>query len=638
MKVTTFLFLIIPYLLFAEVESHKIMAEFMDIQMERLMEEQQLPHAIISVVSEGEIIFRKGYGFRNLETSAGINPELTLFRTGSVAKIFTWTAVMQLYEKGLLDLDTDINLYLDFEIPSRLKGYNRDYIPAPITIRHLMTHSAGFEDVLDGLFSFQPQPALRDYLINRMPARIFPAGEVMAYSNYGTALAGYIVERLSGMPFEEYVEQNIFRQLHMHNSTFRQPLPPNMRENAVTAYRNVDGEFLPARFEHMPAPAGGLTTTAGDMALYMFALLHGGRNIFGSILQPQTLDSLLSLQKTYHPILGGMTLGFKQFDFEGNEVIFHGGSSTVFDSGLYLLPDENTGIFIAYSGGDYTGHIRIFHDFLSEFFSGKDYDIKELLEVSPGAAPTLSELRGEYHQSRKMITTTDKILNLMMGVMHIDVDNDGFLVVKHLGHEHRFRELKPGIYENLEPKPVYPFGPFKYLVAETAPDGKLMLTTDGPLTYIKMPFHATSAFAGLLFLPAFLLAIFTVLFFFLRFIFRKPTRIKKNLQGEAYLARTILVAHALLLFAMVILLAITGRPHPVYLLPETAFGETGFTTILLTFLPWFITILFVALLYFAFVQWRKKWWKTGAKIHYTFYSLFSAGLVWLFYYYNLLKF
>ncbi|TVQ86882.1 MAG: serine hydrolase [Bacteroidetes bacterium] len=638
MKVIAFLFLIIPCLLFAESDSREIRTEFLDIQMEQLMEEQQLPHAVISVVSNGEIIFRKGYGFSDLESGAAVNPETTILRTGSVAKIFTWTSAMQLFEKGLLDLDADINLYLDFEIPSGLKGHGSEQMPEPITMRHLMTHSAGFEDVLDGLFSFQPQPTLRDYLIRHMPARIFPTGEVMAYSNYGTALAGYIVERLSGLPFEDYVEQNIFKPLHMHKSTFRQPLPSEMRANAVTAYRKVDGEFLPARFEHMPAPAGGLSTTAGDMALYMIALLHGGSNIFGTLMQSQTLETMYTLQKTYHPILGGMTSGFKQFNVNGNEVIFHGGSSTVFDSGLYLLPEENFGIFIAYSGGDYTGHIRIFHDFLSEFFGGKDYDIRDMLEVSPEATPALSDLRGEYHQSRMMITSSDRILNLMMGVMHVDIDDDGYLVVKHLGHEHRFRELKPGIYENLQPKPVYPFGPFKYLVAETAPDGRLMLTTDGPLTYIKMPFHATSAFARLLFLPALLLAIFTLLFFFLRFIFRKPTRRNKKLKSEASLARSVLKVHALLLVAMVVLLVITGRPHPVYLLPESAFGETGFTTILLTFLPWFITILFVALLYFAFVQWRKKWWKIGAKIHYTFYSLFAVGLVWLFYFYNLIKF
>jgi CubicO group peptidase (beta-lactamase class C family) len=638
MRNLTFLIICFPVLLFAGTEKHEIWSSYLDLQMQNLMEKQELPHAAISVVADGEIIFRKGYGFLNKETRAGIEPEVTLFRTGSVAKIFTWTAIMQLYEKGLLDLDADINLYLDFDIPARLKGHGGNQTPAPITMRHLMTHSAGFEDVLDGLFSFQPQPALRDYLMERIPERIFPAGEIMAYSNYGTSLAGYIVERISGMSFEDYTEQNIFRPLGMNRSTFRQPVPVNLRSDVVTAYRKIDGEFQPARFEHMPAPAGGLSTTAGDMALYMFALLHQGTNPFGTLMQPQTLDSMFAIQKTYHPLLGGMTLGFKQFNLEGNEVIFHGGSSTVFDSGLYLLPDENTGIFIAYSGGDYTGHIRIFHDFLSEFFGGKEYDFQKKLETAPGATPSIAELRGEYHQSRMMITSTDRILNLMMGVMRVDIDDDGHLLVKHLGHEHRFRELKPGVYENLEPKPVYPFGPFKYLVAETAPDGRLMLTTDGPLTYIKMPFHATSAFAGLLFLPALLLAVFTLLFYALKPIFRKSSRKKEKLTGKAYLARAVLILHAVLLVIMVALLAATGQPHPVYLLPESAFGETNSAANLLTLLPWFITILFVAMLYFAFVQWKNKWWKTGAKIHYTVYTLFSAGLVWLFYFYNLLKF
>ncbi len=638
MRNLTFLIIFFPFLLFGGTEKYDIWSSYLDLQMENLMQEQELPHAVISVVADGEIIFRKGYGFRDLDSRAGIDSEVTLFRTGSVAKIFTWTALMQLYEQGLLDLDADINDYLDFEILSTIKGPYGNETPAPISIRHLMTHSAGFEDVLDGLFSFQKQPSLREYLINQIPARIFLPGEVMAYSNYGTSLAGYIVERLSGMSFEDYVEQHIFKPLGMNKSTFQQPVPSNLRSEAVTAYRKIDGQFMPARFEHMPAPAGGLSTTAGDMALYMFALLHDGTNPFGTLMKPQTLESMFTIQKTYHPLLGGMTMGFKQFDFKGNEVIFHGGSSTVFDSGLYLLPYENTGIFIAYSGGDYTGHIKIFQDFLSDFFNNKDYGVKDLLLVSPGASPTLSELRGEYHQSRMMITSGDKVLNLLMSVMHVNVDDDGFLLVKHLGHEHRFRELQPGIYENLEPKPVYPFGPFKYLLATTAPDGKLMLISDGPMTYIKMPWVATSSFAAMLLVPMIILAIFTLLFFAVRAIFQTFSKKKQKIKGEALLARIVLIAHAAFLVLMLWLLALTGQPHPVHILPETAFGETSFATQLLNLLPWFITILIVALLYYAYVQWKKKWWKTGTKIHYTFYSLFATGLVWLVFYYNVLKF
>ena len=635
MRNFTFLIIFLPFLLFGGTEKHEMWSSYLDLQMENLMEEQELPHAVISVVADGNIIFRKGYGFRDLESRAEIGPEATIFRTGSVAKIFAWTALMQLYEQGLLNLDADINDYLDFEIPATLKGSYRNHTPAHISTRHLMTHSAGFEDMLDGLFSFQPQPSLREYLISNMPARIFPPGEVMAYSNYGTSLAGYIVESLSGMSFEDYVEQHIFRPLGMQKSTFRQPLPPELRTDAVTAYRKIDGEFLPARFEHMPAPAGGLSTTAGDMALYMFALLHGGSNPFGTLMQPQTLESMFTIQKTYHPLLGGMTLGFKQFYFKGNEVIFHGGSSTVFDSGMYLLPGENTGIFIAYSGGDYTGHIKIFHNFLNEFLNERDDDLQQ---VNPGATPSISELRGEYHQSRMMITSDDKALNLLMGVMHVSVDDDGFLLVKHLGHEHRFRELQPGIYENIDPKPVYPFGPFKYLLATTAPDGKLMLTSDGPMTYIKMPWFATSSFAAIILVPMVILAIFTLLFFAVRAIFQTFSKKKQKIKGEALLARTVLVIQAALLVMMFWLLAITGQPHPVHILPESAFGVTSFASKLLTFLPWLMTIFIMPLLYYAYVQWKKKWWNTGAKIHYTVYSLFAAGLVWLFYFYNLLKF
>lgn len=638
MRNFAFLIILFPFLLYGSTDKFEIWSSYLDLQMQNLMKKQELPHAVISVVADGEIIFRKGYGFRDVNNLTGIDPEATLFRTGSVSKIFTWTALLQLYERGLLNLDADINDYLNFEIPSTIEGpYSRE-TPAPINIRHLMTHSAGFEDVIEGLFSFQPQPPLRDYLIRHMPARIFPPGEVMAYSNYGTALAGYIVERISGLSFEDYVDQNIFNPLGMQKSTFRQPLPPELRPDAVIAYRKIDGEFLPARFEHMPAPAGGLSTTAGDMALFMFALLHDGSNPFGTLMQTQTLEKMLTIQKTYHPLLGGMTMGFKQFNFKGNEVIFHGGSSSVFDSGLYLLPDENTGIFIAYSGGDYTGHIRIFQDFLKEFFDDKDYEIKDLVLVSPGTAPTLPELHGEYHQSRMNITSENKVLNLLMGVMHVEIYEDGNLLVKHLGHEHRFRELQPGIYENLEPKPVYPFGPFKYMVATTTPDGKLMLASDGPMTYIKMPWFATSSFAAIILVPMVILAIFTLLLFAVRAIFKTLSKKKQKLKGEARLSRVILIAHAVFLVLMVWLLALTGQPHPVHILPEATFGVTSFATKLLNLLPWLITLTTVALLYHAYVQWEKKWWKTGFKIHHTVYSLFAAGLTWLFFYYNMLSF
>ena len=175
---------------------------FMDKAIQAKMKEQHIPNATVSVVSNGKVIFEKGYGYANVENQTRTNPEMTMFRIGSLSKLFTWTAIMQLVERGILDLDTDVNEYLDFEIPSKLEGSNQGD-SEPITLHHLMTHTPGFEDYADSIFrlSADKKPSLNEYVRQYMPARVFPPGEVMAYSNYGTALAGYIVEQVSGMPF-----------------------------------------------------------------------------------------------------------------------------------------------------------------------------------------------------------------------------------------------------------------------------------------------------------------------------------------------------------------------------------------------------------------------------------------------------
>lgn len=606
-------------------------AEFLHRQMQQMITTDQLPNAALAVVKDGEVVFLQGYGFRHLESQEPVDAH-TLLRTGSVAKVFTWTAVMQLVEQGKLDLHADIQQYLDFQLPDFPRRYRNTHPTQSISLQHLMTHTAGFEDVLEGLFSFDPQPALRDYLTQHIPARIFPPGEVMAYSNYGTALAGYIVERVSGLPFEDYVEQHIFTPLGMNHSTFRQPLPQTLHGKAVTAYRMTDDEFLPAKFEHMPAPAGGLSTSAHDMARYMLALL--GQDIVASLLQPETLQLMLSPAMSYHPLLGAMCLGFKQFRMNGQNIISHGGSSNVFDSGLYLLPEQNLGIFMVYSGGNYTGHISILHNFLKTFFTAEP-SVPLANLTAPASTPALQQLRGEYHQSRMLHTTPDKALNLMMGVMHIKPDEEGNLEVSHLGHTHRFRQVQPGIYQNLDPKPVYPFGPFEFLVAHQAPDGRLMLVKDGPLTYIRMPWFATSSFAALLLLPMVVLAIVSLLTFAVRGIFKAFSAPRPALPQQALLARTLLIAHALCLVMMLWLLAATGQPDPVHILPATAFGETSFLTTLLGWMPYAITLLFAGLVYFAIVQWKQKWWSTFARTHYGLYTLFAVGLVWLFVFYNL---
>src|SRR5215472_3915298 len=195
---------------------------FLDALIPSQLRTRNIAGAVVSVVKDGQVLFQKGYGYADVEGKKPVLPEQTLFRPGSISKLFTATAVMQLVEQGKLDLDRDANDYLDFAIP-------KTYVE-PITLRRLLTHTAGFEETVKNLFVAHESDMkpLRSYLVNQMPARIFPPGKIPSYSNYGFSLAGYIIERVSGEKFERYVDNHILKPLRMTSSTFDQPLPPQL--------------------------------------------------------------------------------------------------------------------------------------------------------------------------------------------------------------------------------------------------------------------------------------------------------------------------------------------------------------------------------------------------------------------------
>src|SRR5215216_6575705 len=203
---------------------------FLDEELGREMDQHHIAGAAVSVVKDGELFFAKGYGAADLENGIPVDPEQTTFRIGSVTKLFTWTAVMQLAEQGKPDLDEDINTYLDFRIP--------DTYPQPITLKHLLTHTAGFETRYFEVAALDADDQLptREWLVSHMPARVRPSGEYAAYSNYGTSLAGYIVARVSGEPYDQYIQEHILNPLGMVHSTAQSPIPPNLRAHSSVGY------------------------------------------------------------------------------------------------------------------------------------------------------------------------------------------------------------------------------------------------------------------------------------------------------------------------------------------------------------------------------------------------------------------
>lgn len=199
------------------------LAEFFDREMAAQMAEHGIAGGAIAVVKDGSVLFQKGFGHADVEAERPVDPETTMFRVGSVGKLFTATAVMQLVEQGQLDLDEDVNAYLDFAIP---ETYDE-----PVTLAHLLTHTAGFEARWIGMWpdSEEGVEPLGEWLRDHRPARVRPPGIVVSYSNYGMSLAGYIVERVSGLAYGDYVEQHILAPLGMDHSTASQPVRSRSR-------------------------------------------------------------------------------------------------------------------------------------------------------------------------------------------------------------------------------------------------------------------------------------------------------------------------------------------------------------------------------------------------------------------------
>ncbi len=608
---------------------------FLDNMMNTKMKKYYIPNATVAVVKEGKIIYKKGFGFADLKRNIPVNADTTLFRIGSTSKLITWMAVMQLAEQGKLDLNADVNSYLDFEIPPQLIKSLNQTTTEPITLTHLMTHTPGFEDYPDMLFRLSADGLLplNEYIRNYLPARIFPAGEVAAYSNYGAALAGYIVERVSGLPFSEYVEKNIFLPLQMNKSTFRQPLPLGLSASTAKPYRFINGAYVEGGFEYiLPEPAGSMSSTATNMANFMIAHLNGGVYSGESILREETLKKMHEQHFTHHPDLGGMTLGFMEGVFNDKGVLFHGGGTMLYSTGLYLLPEEDTGIFISYSGANQLLHSEVFQEFM-DYYYPVEASLKE--ESREGSKNRAKEFLGEYQMNRRNITTDEKVNSLFGGVINIDVDEDGYLLVTNGGETNKFMEIEPGVYQNLrEGRAQDYFGPFHKIVFKMDPYGRVMMTTDGPMTYSKAPFYSTRSFTALALTVSLLIIISSLVYWIIvkllgLFKPKKPQHLKL-----AYIADWIGICAGIVVLILLACLLSSGGIDPVYQLPKEAYAP-GKGSSLLDFIPKLILIFSIFLVVFMAITWWKGFWGKLARIHYTLFTLATLGLLWMFNYWNL---
>lgn len=423
----------------ADIES------FLDGLMPLSLERADIAGAVISIVKDGKVIFAKGYGYSDVKTKQPVSPGDTLFRPGSVSKLFTWTAVMQQVEQGKLDLDRDINDYLDFKIPPKFGK--------PITLRNLLTHTPGFSETAKDMWVSDPKKltSLHTYLVNHMPARIFPPGSTPAYSNYGATLAGYIVQRVSGKPFDQYVADNIFKPLDMQHCTFDQPLPPNLAKFMSEGYQTASEGAK--KFELVqPWPAGSSSVSAIDMTHFMLAHLQNGEYNGARILKPQTVQLMHSRQALpAGDALNAMCLGFYEETRNGHRIIGHGGDTLYFHSDLHLMPDANLGFFVSYNSagkGDISNRSALWDYFLDRYFP---YNVPTPPAIA-SAASDAKQVTGDYMVSRRL---QGNFLFISAMLEEAKVKNsDATISVPSLngfnGKAMKFREIAPNVYQNVD--------------------------------------------------------------------------------------------------------------------------------------------------------------------------------------------
>jgi CubicO group peptidase (beta-lactamase class C family) len=405
------------------------------------MERSDVAGATVLVMKDGKELLKKGYGYTDITKKTPVDPDTSMFRLASISKLFTWVSVMQLSEQGRLDIDADVNNYLDFKIAPAFGK--------PITLRNLMTHTGGFEEVVHDIIFVDPKRAhsLRDFMIQNRPRRMYPPGEIPAYSNYGVGLAGYVVERVAAEPFEQYVSEHIFLPLGMKHSSFNEPMTAELAPYVSDGYRATT-EKPAIGFEIFnPAPAGGISSAAGDMEKFALALLNGGDLDGHRILRTETRDAMWTRQFGTSDSLPPQCMGFYQTWRNNLHFIGHDGDLLAFHSMFLLEPAQKLVIFVSYNSAGSAGRNRaeLLDGFADRYFPAYTPPAFQTIPANQ-----LKDIAGNFQSTRRADSTKLAIGN-PAGQSVFSVDKDGVLTIdtaKDLrGHTRKWKPIGKDLWQ-----------------------------------------------------------------------------------------------------------------------------------------------------------------------------------------------
>ncbi len=574
----------------------------------------------VAVVKDGQLFFAKGYGWADVDGRVPVDVDKTLFRPGSVSKLFTWTAVMQLVEQGKLDLDADVNTYLtQFKIPSTY--------PAPITLRHALTHTVGLEDGGIGyLMARSPEQIvpLGRSLADHVPARVRPVGTSgeglsSSYSNWATALAGLIVANVSGVSFEDYVEANILRPLKMESSTFKEPLPEALSKRMSAGYSFEAGAFKAHGYEYIAnfGPAGALAATAPDMARFMIAHLQEGAAGDARILKPETARAMHARVFSPHSAVDGSGLGFYETHMNGRRIIGHGGDTNYFHTELGLLEKEGVGFFFCVNTGGKAALVprHFVRAFMDHYFPARLPEVKPPDDFNARAA----KYAGRYGAIRHSYTRFEKVFGLAGGAAVAPSGKNTLIIPDLFGESAQYAEVAPGVFREVGGDRTVAF------VEDGAGRVTGMVGQFAFIPFVKLRWYQGPPFH-------FLLLGLSLLFFLIALV--SALRHWKADQAGPSAARWARLNLGLLaLLNLVFLVAFAsifaaGMDDIVFATPKGLYA-------VLT-LPLIGLVLAALAVYLLVRVWREKYWTRASRVYHTAGVVSAIAFVWFLNYWNLL--
>ena len=568
---------------------------FVDGAVQDAMQSDQIAGVTVAVVQNGQIVLTKGYGAAKLQPIVPVDANRTLFRIASISKTFTWLLMAQQIEAGRYGLDTPVNELLPTELRIPEQGFDE-----PIRIRHLMTHSAGFEDkALGQLFEDDAEDVRGplEYLQSERPRRVREPGRLSTYSNYGVALAGAIVARTDGRPYEQVLEQRLLRPLRMERTSVREPYPPRnglpaplspaLAASVSAGFSPSQGAFKAHSFEYITqiGPAGGLSTTSADMARYMLAILNGGALDGAVVFGPRTAEALRRPLLRAAPDVNGWAYGFNEYALPGGLRGFgHGGATSYFLSNMVLVPDLGTGVFVSTNTSTGRAFANRLPGLIVERFYGQPR-----VGLRPGSAALKNHeevYAGAYMTTRRPYSGLEKFVYAFEGAAEVSVNDAGRLVLTGGGRPSQWSPTgEPGRFIRADGDEILRF------VIEDG-EARSYYAPWGGAASERTPFHRTAdgigAFGGLA-VAASLLAIVGAFMRIGRDI--RPTGPQRLSNGVLLAASVLWIASAILLMTWV--QALQGDPaYPLYNWPSSV-GLASWCALLATLLVVILLVLLV---------------------------------------------